>query len=122
MLTDASAKARADRGQCVRNKLAAIVQMKTIPPVKTSIHESLQRALQAMKDRRSALDQEIRTLEQMVGDRRGPGRPPGKKTKKKSPPKKKTRSWSPQQRAEAAERARKMWAERNAKKTATKKK
>lgn len=86
----------------------------------TKAIEALQRALRTMKEHRDELDREIRALERMVGDRRGPGRPPEKRSKKKAQGKKKTRSWSPEQRKEAAERARKMWADR--KKKTTKKK
>ncbi|MEQ9152736.1 MAG: hypothetical protein RLO06_14765 [Parvibaculum sp.] len=91
----------------------------------SSVPEALQRALKTMKARRDELDQEILVLERMVGDRRGPGRPPKRgasKSKKTSvtQPKKK-RQWSEEARKRQAERARKMWAARKAKTTKKKK-
>ena len=98
------------------------------------VADELQGALRTLYAERDELDRNIKLLEDMLAKfgakpkrgpgrpkgskskgRRGPGRPPGSGKKKKTK-KKVTRNWSPAARKAAAERMKKIWAERNKKK------
>ena len=94
--------------------------------VADKVARELSSALETMKAERDDLDEKIRLMEELLskvgGVKRGPGRPRGSGTKRGPgrPPKqegkqKVKRNWSPAARKAAAERARKMWAERRKK-------
>lgn len=108
--------------------------------VADKVAKELRSALDTMKAERDELDQHIQELESMLSKlgapikrgpgrpkgstnkkrgptkaKRGPGRPPGSGKKKKTTKKKSERNWSPAARKAAAERMKKIWADRRKK-------
>ncbi len=107
--------------------------------VADKVAKELRSALDTMKAEREELDEKIQMMEQMLSklgvkrgpgrppgspnkkrrgrppgskNKRGPGRPPGSGKKKAATKKKTTRNWSPAARKAAAERMKKIWADR----------
>lgn len=85
--------------------------------------KNLHDSIEALKLERDDLDEHIGTLtealQSMTGEKRGPGRPPGSKNKTKATKTKKAtkaakgkKNWSPEARAAAAQRMKKIWAQR----------
>ena len=88
--------------------------------------KSLKDAILALRKEREEIDERITAMEETLqvisGTRRGPGRPPGSKNKKKRmavsstrAKKKVKRNWSPAARKAASDRMKKIWADRHKK-------
>lgn len=86
--------------------------------------KSLKDAILALRKEREEIDERISAMEETLqvisGTKRGPGRPPGSKNKKKPmaatrSKKKVKRNWSPAARKAASDRMKKIWADRRRK-------